>query len=180
MGFRPTSIIPRIVLGSTPMRAAIVAVVLAGTVLGYRWWTSPERPIQRILADVASAMSHEGPGADLRALTRLAALQNHMALDVLIDAGASSGPVRGRQEVLALATRLRASTPMMRVQFFDPDIALVDGAAATTRVTLQVTTRDAAGEEVAAAHNVMISLVRLDGRWVVTRVRLRPDEETSL
>jgi SnoaL-like domain len=167
-------------LGSTPARVAIVAVALAATVEGYRWWTSPERQIQRILADVASAMSHESPETDLRALTALAAVQNHLALDVSIDAGPVLGPVSGRQEVLALAARLRASTPMMQVQVFDPEIALADGTAATTRVTLQVTARDAAGEEVASAHVLLIALARVEGHWVVTRARLLPEGETSL
>jgi len=165
--------------GSTPVRVAIALAVATGIVLGYQWWTSPERRIQGILVDVASAMSHDGPETDLRALAAVAGLQQHLSPDVSIDVGAPSRPVRGRQDVISTAARLRASTPAMHVQFFDPDISVSGKDAATTRVTAQVTTRDQAGENLAAAHVVLMTLARVDGRWLVTSARLLPEGDLS-
>ena len=71
-----------------------------------------------------------------------------------------------------MAARLRASSPMMRVQFFDPEIQFSDDSSGTTRVTVQVTTRDAGGEEVAAAHVVSVALVQ-GGRPLADRQRER-------
>ena len=68
--------------------------------------------------------------------------------------------LRGRQDVIAMAARVRATSPMMRVQFFDPEIRLSGDSSGTTRVTVQVTTREAGGDEVAAAHVVSIALGR--------------------
>jgi hypothetical protein len=62
------------------------------------------------------------------------------------------------------------------VQFFDPDIQLSDDSSGTTRVTVQITTRDSGGEEVAAARFVTIALARVDGRWVVASARVLPQD----
>jgi len=105
-------------------RAAIVVAALVAVVAGYRWWDSPERQVNRLLADVATALSHESAETDLRALTAVASLQTHLTADVSIDVNGNSLPIRGRQEVIATATRVRASSPMMRVQFFDPETAI--------------------------------------------------------
>jgi hypothetical protein len=162
-------------LASTPVRVAIVVAALAGLMVGHRWWNSPERHINRLLSEVASALSHDGVEADLRALAAVASLQNHLRPDVSIDLG--RGPVlRGRQDAIAMAARVRATRPMMRVQFFEPEIRLSGESAGTTRVTVQVTTRDAGGEEVAAAHVVSIELVRAEGRWQIARARVLPED----
>jgi hypothetical protein len=84
--------------------------------------------------------------------------------------------LRGQQDAIAMAARVRATSPMMRVQFFDPEIRLSGESAGTTRVTVQVTTRDAGGEEVAAAHVVSIELVRAEGRWQIASARVLPED----
>lgn len=165
---------------STPVRVARVVATLVAVMAGYWWWNDPERHIQRLLSDVASALTHEGAETDLRALTAVASLQPHLAPDVSLDMGEGSMPLRGRQEVISMAARVRAATPMMRVQFFDPEIELSSDSAGTTRVTVQVTTRDAGGEEVAAAHVVSIALVRAEGRWQIASARLLPGQDAAL
>jgi hypothetical protein len=165
---------------STPARVAIVIAALVTLFAGYRWWNNPERHIHRLFSDIASALSHDGTETDLRALTAVAALQSHLAPDVSIDMGRGSTPIRGRQEVIATAARVRASSPMMRVQFFDPDIQLSSESSGTTQVTVQVTTRDGEGQEVAAAHVVSIVLVRNEGRWQIANARVIPDEGAPL
>ena len=161
-------------------RAAIVVAALVAVVAGYRWWDSPERRVNRLLADVATALSHESAETDLRALTAVASLQTHLTADVSIDMDGNSLPIRGRQEVIATATRARASSPMMRVQFFDPEIAISADSSGTTKVTVQVTTRDSGGQDVAAAYTVSMSLVLADGRWQIARARVLPEQSSTL
>ena len=141
-------------LASTPVRVAIVVAALVGLTAGYRWWNSPERHINRMLSDVASALSHDGAETDLRALATVASLQNHRHPDVTIDLGRGS---------------------LLRGRFFDSEIRLT-GDMGTTRVTVQVTTRDAGGDEVAAAHVVSIELVRTEGRWQIANARVLPED----
>ncbi len=152
---------------STPARAAIVIAVLAAVVVGYRWWISPQRHVQRLLPDVASALSHEEAEPDLRAIAAVASLQSNLAGDISVDVDGSAAALRGRADVLAMAARLRTSRSMMRVQFFDPDIRFSSDSSGTTRVTVQITRRDAGGDEAADAHVVSIILVKADGRWQI-------------
>lgn len=164
---------------SAPARVAIVIAALVAVVAGYRWWNSPERQINRLLSDVATALSHESAETDLRALTAVASLQSHLTPDVSIDLGGRSTPIRGRQEVIATATRVRASSPMMRVQFFDPEISVSGDASGTTRVTVQVTTRDSSGQEVAAAYTVAMNLIFADGRWQIASARVSSEQGST-
>lgn len=165
---------------SAPVRVAIVAVALVAVVAGYRWWSSPERQINTLLSDVATALSHESAETDLRALTAVASLQAHLTPDVSIEMGGGSTPIRGRQEIIATATRVRASRSMMRVQFFDPEIAITGDTFGTTRVTVQVTTRDSSSQEVAAAYTVAMNLVLADGRWQIASARVLPEQGSTL
>ena len=163
-----------------PVRAAIVVASLAAVVAGYRWWNGPERQIDRLLSSVASALSHESAETDLGALTAIAALQTHLTPDVSIDPGGGAMAIRGRQEVIATAARVRATSPMMRVQFFDPEITIAGGASGTTRVTMQVTTRDGSGQEVAAAYTVSIGLVLVEGRWQIASAQVLAERGSAL
>jgi len=164
---------------SAPARVAIVIAALVAVVAGYRWWNSPERQINRLLSDVATALSHESAETDLRALAAVASLQSHLTPDVSIDLGGRSTPIRGRQEVIATATRVRASSPMMRVQFFDPEISVSGDASGTTRLTVQVTTHDSSGQEVAAAYTVAMNLIFADGRWQIASARVSSEQGST-
>ena len=164
---------------SAPVRVALVAVALVAVVAGYRWWTSPERQINALLSDVATALSHESAETDLRALTAMASLQTHLTPDVSIDMAGGSTPIRGRQEVIATATRVRVSSSMMRVQFFDPEIVITGDTSSTTRVTVQVTTRDASSQDVAAAYTAAMDLVVADGRWQIASARVLPEQGST-
>ena len=163
-------------LVSTPARVAIIIAALAAIVTGYKWWSSPERHVHRLLSEVASAMSHESAEADLLVITAVASLQPLLAPDISIDFGGPSPPLRGRPDVVSAAARLRTSSSMMRVEFFDTDIQFSDDSSATTRVTVQVTTRDAQGDEVAAAHLVSLALVRTEGRWQIASAHVLPKD----
>jgi SnoaL-like domain len=165
---------------STPVRAATAVAVLVAVTAGCWWWRNPERQIHRLLSDVASALTREGTETDLRALAAVASLQSRLAPDVSLDMGGGATPLRGRQKLISLAARARATNPMMRVQFFDAEIDLSGDSSGTTRVTVQITTRTATGEEVAAAHVVSIALVRAEGRWRVTSARVLPRRDTAL
>lgn len=160
-----------------PARAALVVAALAAGVAAYLWWTSPERRIARILTAVDSAFSHEEPGSGLEALSAVAALQQHLAADVAIDTGRPSGPIAGRQEVISIAARVRAGTPMMRIQWFDTEIDLEDDTRASVTSTAQVTTANASGQEVVEVHEVEARVEKRDGEWVVTTARRQPEGE---
>lgn len=165
--------------GRTAIRVTTVIVALVAAAAAYSWWNSPERVIHRMLEDVASALSHDTGDTDLQALAAVASLQSHLAPDVSIDPGPPGTMIRGRQDVISAAARLRATSRAMRVQFFDARIDVLGDTHATTQVTAQVTTTDREGQDLASAHLVSMVLVGTDGQWQVTEVRILPQSESS-
>ena len=101
-GFETHQYNPTYMPASTPVRVAIVVAALVAVVAGYRWWSSPERQVNRLLSDVASALSHEAPKQICaRRGGRFAA--DPSCPDVSIDVGGAGAHLRGRQEVIAMA-----------------------------------------------------------------------------
>ena len=153
------------------MRLVLVAAAVILALAGYRWWNSPERQIHRLLDEVASALTHQEAETDLRAVAAVAGLREHLTADVIVETEEGRPPTIGRQDVVATAARIRVSVPMMRVQFFDPIVARMGESDADVEVTAQVTTVDRDGE-LAAAYDVRMTLLQLDGRWQVSRARI--------
>lgn len=166
-------------MNRTWARAGLLILALALSAGVWAWWSSPERRIRRILTAVAAAVNHDGPDTGLEAVAAVAALQQHLALEVSIDPGTGAAPIAGRQEVIAFAARLRAGSPMLRVQFFDDEIAWRDEATATLRSTAQVTSRSGEGEEIVDVHDVEATVERREGNWVVTHARALREEPVT-
>ena len=165
--------------GRLPARAAVAIAVLAAIFAAYQWWNSPERQIARILTAVDAALTHEEPGTGLDALTAVAELQQYLAPDVSIETGGPSGPITGRQDAVSVAARIRAGSPMMRIQWFDTEIAFEGETRAEVRSTAQVTMADASGQEVVDVHQVEARVEKQDGVWVVTAARRDPGQERA-
>ena len=153
--------------------AAVLALILAAGA-GYRWWVSPERQIRAIFGDVEAAFTHDAPGSGLDALTDVAALQQHLAEDVSIQ-GAGGMRVDGRQDAITAAARIRAAAPARRLRFFDTRITFESDRAATVSATAEVTTRNEAGEDLVDVHQVSATVIRPEGRWIVSTARAVPE-----
>jgi hypothetical protein len=135
--------------GSTRVRVVVIVVVaLGGAVAAYQWWYSPERQIRRTIREAVSALTHDQPESNLAAISAVAALNNVLSLDVIVETGSpASPPLRGRSEVVAIAARLRTSSSTLRIQTFDEQIALSGEAAARVQLTAQVTSVNRSGED---------------------------------
>ena len=164
-------------LGRMPGRTILVVVGLAAAVAAYVWWTSPERQIRRVLADVAEALSHDRAETGLGDIAAVRLLQQHLAVDVSVSVGTAT-IMNGRQDVVATAARIRATTPMLRVRFTDETIN-VDGDTATADFTARITSRNQAGEEVVDDRVVNATFRKDQGRWVVASARVMQLAEQS-
>lgn len=160
------------------LRIAAVLALLIALAAGYRWWSSPERQIRAILADVAAAFTHDGRDSGLEALAAAARLQPHLAEDVTLQAGTATA-ISGRDAAVTAAARIRSASGGMRVRFFDPRIAVTDEARASLSVTSEVTTRSDSGEDVVDVLQVTATLERTADRWVVTSARTASEEPQS-
>jgi hypothetical protein len=158
-------------------RTAAVVVCFAAAALGAcGWWNSPEREIRRVLDGIAERLSHDAPLTALAAAAAVAGLQEYLSEDVVIDAGAPVPPLVGRESALGAAARLLGGTPALLVQFVDVQVALAGESASgqgraevTCNVTADVT--DRAGQTARDARELTMTMRRMDGRWVVERVK---------
>jgi hypothetical protein len=157
---------------ATARIGAILALLAAGAAAW--WWMRPERQIDTILHDVASAFTHERPDSGIETLAAVAAIEKHLAADVSIQARDSR--IDGRAEVITAAARVRTARPAMRVQFYDRRIAFASDTEASVTVTAEVTTGTASGEDVVDVHQVRATVRKIDGRWVVSTARASAGE----
>jgi ketosteroid isomerase-like protein len=150
-----------------------VAVCVAA-VFAYRTWNSDERQILRMLDTVAATVSHEQPAAGVAALAAVAGLTTYLAPDVVIEPGAPAMSLRGAQDVVSTAARLRVGVPMLRLAFEHTQVPAVTGNTARVYATAVVTTRAQDGQDVADARGLIIDVRRADGQWVITVARAVP------
>lgn len=154
--------------------AAVVALLVAGGAF-HRWWTGPERQIRAILDAVAAAMTHAEPDTGLQSLSAAAALQPHLALDVVVETPDTR--IGGRHEVVAVAARVRAASPALRLRFFDPRVRLTGETSATLSATAEVITTNESGEDLVDVHQVVATVDKAGDRWVVSHARTMAGEE---
>jgi hypothetical protein len=166
--------------GSTRVRVVLIAAVLTASYAGYQWWASPERQIRRTVREAVAALDHDEPDTSVSALSGVAGLHAILALDVSVEDGSTAqAAVRGRQDVVAMAARVRITTPTLRLQVFDERVSLHSETRAGVEMTVQVTMTDREGAEVADARQVSVELVSVDGRWLVSRVMIAPRAVTA-
>lgn len=151
---------------------ASLIVVVATAVGAYVWWNSPERQIRRVLADVADAMSHDAPVRGLAAAAAAAELQDSLAADVVVETGRPFGALKGRDAVVSAATRILMVTPSMRLEFVDTKVAVAaDGRSATVDCSAVATMTDRTGQQSVDAHEVMMTMNRVNGAWVISSAK---------
>ncbi len=155
-------------------RAAMAVGLLVATFAGYRWWNGDERQIRRQLAAVAAVVSHDSPALGVAALAEVAGLATYLAPDVTIDPGPPGAPLRGAQDVVSSAGRLRAAVPVFQLAFVDVQVAPAAGDTATVRATARISMQGRDGAGSTDARELEITMRWLDGRWVVAAARAVP------
>lgn len=151
-------------------RILIIVVVAAAAAGAWWWWSRPTRQIQAILGAVATALTSEPGESSLETLAAAAALERHLAEDVVVEGGDGESIV-GRDAVITAAARARAQRPR-RLRFFDPRITLVGDGEATVVVTAEAIAQSAAGDGEVEVYQVMAILRRSDRRWLVSTARV--------
>lgn len=157
---------------TTAPRLAAVVAVIGASIVAYLWWNGPERQIRRVLAHVSAAITHDKPQQGLSAVSVAAGLQEHFAVDVVVDPGRPFSPVTGRDAVMAAAARIVTTVPALEVEFVDTQIDIGgDGRSAEVTCTAVARLRDASGKESVDAREMVIVMNVVDGRWVIATAR---------
>jgi hypothetical protein len=158
--------------GGRAVRVAGVAGIILLALFGWRFWfTGDEDVIRRrleALRDEINASTVDSLGSAARA----AAIGGFFADDVLVDLGRGTGPINGRETVMAMAARLQPRTAAFRLDLKDVGVEIRPGTT-TADVTLTGTfTRRSisTGEESIDALEFALAMSKAGGTWRISRL----------
>lgn len=157
-------------------RLLTVVVLIPALYFGWLWlFPSDEAQITAVLEDIADGIARNDAGeggGTLGAVARAAALQEHFALDAVVEAGAPFQRLSGRQAIVAAAARVSVAVPNLEVSFPDVAIAVADDRQTATAVVTAEARFNDAGRRVMDARELEMAFSRLEGRWVISMVTL--------
>jgi SnoaL-like domain len=147
-------------------RIVTVTVLVVALVALWRYWPSDERQIQRLVQEIAGAVQPGVDETDIARLGRLAPLARALAADVVVE---GPTPVRGRDQVMAVAMQGGRAAPRLSIVVRDVEIQVEPGrATATALVTVAISGGTTGGWD--DITELLLDLTRRDDVWTVTRV----------
>jgi hypothetical protein len=149
---------------TTILAAATLAAIAWGA---YSFWPSEERRL-RARIDALEEIVNERPRDGIALVTRTAQLTAFFEEDVVLDPGRGAGAIRGRERLIALASRVPNSGNAFNVRFVDVSVS-IDGADALVRLTATIRWVDARGEENVDAREAEFA-VRKSDDWRIARI----------
>jgi hypothetical protein len=156
--------------GAQGIRWWAVLLVVAIVAAGYWLWPSEEREIRRRLGALTDLVN-ERPRDGLAMVAHTAQLATFFANDVVVDPGHRSGQIRGRERVLALASRAPATAAEFHVGFVDVSVQ-VTGEQASSRMTATLTSRNDPAEPATVDAREVDVQWRREDEWRIVRVTL--------
>ena len=157
-------------------RAAQLGVGLVAAVLlvwlGFGWLSSEVRQLSRRLDALAETASVGSGETNLVRMAKAARLAGYFTEDITIDLGSPSTVIRGRDTLMAMAARTQVSPEGLRIELVDVQITVdAEGARAIASMTVQGSGIDfATGDQMIDAREIEMTLVKLDGEWLIQRV----------
>jgi hypothetical protein len=152
--------------------AAIGAAFLVAA--GAFWWWSSgstdERDVRRLFQDFTAELN-AGTTSGFGTVAHVARLAEFFSPDVVVELGQGSPPIQGRETLLGMVSRLQPRTAAfvlemddVTVEFPAPDRGEVTFTALIRRRSFE------SREESIDAREFSGEVVRIDGRWRVSRV----------
>ena len=153
----------------TIIAVAAVAIVLA--IWGWRSWRPDEkRDIRRRLA-AFQAEFNDSTTDGLGTVARAARLASYFTDDVVVELGQGSPPIRGRDTLIGIASRLQMRTAAFTLQLLDETVELVPPDAADVTLTASFRRRSiSSGEESIDAQEFAVHMIKA-GEWRVSSVK---------
>lgn len=157
----------------TGARRAIIAaaIVLGVAVAAWQFWPTEARRIRRTLDAIAQTVN-ERPAEGVGQVARTAQLARFFTDDVVIEPGEGREDIRGRERLLALASRVPKEGEPFELSFANVSVQVTSDQTANAHLTVTLTTRDAGtGEDTVDAREVALEFRRSDD-WRVARITL--------
>ncbi len=157
-------------------RTLVAAVIVAVGVAAWQLWPTDARRIRRKL-DAIAATVNERPADGVGQVARTARLARFVTDDVVLDPGEGAESIKGRERLLALASRVPNEGEPFELSFVDVSIQVTGERLAGAHLTATLTTRDRqTGEETVDAREVELEFRRSDD-WRVARITLTDARE---
>lgn len=150
---------------------AVSALAIALGVWGWRsWWPDDRRDIRRRL-HAFEAEFNDSTTDGLGTVARAARLASYFTDDVVVELGQGSPPIRGRDTLIGIASRLQMRTAAFTLQLLDLRVDLAPPNAADVTLTASFRRRSiASGEESIDAQEFGVHLIKA-GEWRVSSVK---------
>jgi hypothetical protein len=156
-------------------RAARMALAAAALCAFAVWfWAFAIRHHEREISRQLFAALREFNGASAErseAADRAGRIAQYFMPDVTIDFGFGSAPIRGRETLVGIATRILPRTSAFVGELVDTHIRVLDGVHADVTLTLLFRSR-APGEHDLEARELSISLQNAERSWRIQHIKI--------
>ncbi len=152
-------------------RGLALAAAVVAAYLVWGWLAASEADRVREAVDGLATTLSSRPADPLAQVTALGQLRQRLAEDVVVTSPAGA-EIRGRDAVAGLWQRVRASADATRVRAVDVVIVVGEAGDTATAEGVAELSVDRSGVEERALHEVRMSLVAVDGEWLVSRAAL--------
>lgn len=157
-----------------PRRTKAIVGALGLTLLviwGWRsWWPDDRRDIRRRLNAFESEFN-DSTTEGLGTVARAARIGSYFTDDVVIELGQGSPPIRGRETLIGMASRLQPRTSAFTLQLLDLRVELQPPTEADVRLTASFRRRSLpSGDESIEAQEFAVRMIKADGEWRMSHV----------
>ena len=149
----------------------VIAVVSLGVVAWRFWLPDDSRDVRRRL-DAFAAEFNRSTEVGVATIAHAARIGTYFTDDVVVELGDGAPPIRGRQTLIAMATRLQPRTAAFSLELLDQNVTISTPSTADVNLTAAFRRRGrAAGEDAVEARELGLRMVKIGGDWLVSEVK---------
>ena len=153
-----------------PILVSLAVLVLA--VVAWRYWMPDDKRDVRRRLNAFAAEFNETTAAGVATIAHAARIGTYFTEDVVIELGDGAPPIRGRQTLIAMATRLQPRTSAFTLELLDQNVTISSPSTADVSVTAAFRRRGpVAGEDAVEARELALKMVKTGRDWRVSEVK---------
>jgi hypothetical protein len=153
-----------------PILVSLAVLVLA--VVAWRYWMPDDKRDVRRRLNAFAAEFNETTAAGVATIAHAARIGTYFTEDVVIELGDGAPPIRGRQTLIAMATRLQPRTSAFTLELLDQNVTIPSPSTAVVSVTAAFRRRGpVAGEDAVEARELALKMVKTGRDWRVSEVK---------
>ena len=146
-------------------------VVVAVVVWAWRaWWPDEKGEVRRQLHALAHDFN-ESTSEGLGTIARAARLGTYFTDEVVVELGKGSPPIRGRETLIGMASRLQSRTSAFRLDLLDVNVELRSPTEADVRLTAAFRRAGPGSDDGSVdAQEVTLQMLKADGEWRINHI----------